>query len=157
MSRFKVTGGYIELEGIEGAHPDHDLPSAGPGKPAIPGTLPAPPEVSPPPTAENPIVPVEPGTLPGTIWPSDGLPTGIIDNSLPSKTYWFLVGIPGVGWRYIAVDLSLKADTGPVTPPPPHVDGQPVEPPPEAAHQPVEPPRVASPHPTVPPAAAKPK
>jgi hypothetical protein len=35
-----------------------------------------------------------------------GLPVGP-DQGLPSKTYWVIAGIPGVGWRYIAVDPSL--------------------------------------------------
>lgn len=137
MAHFKVTGGTLEVEEVGGKHPSHELPGAGPGVPPIPGQLPAPPlGVSPPPTVENPIVPAEPGTLPGTIWPSDDLPTGIIDNSLPSKTYWFLVGIPGVGWRFVAVDLSLKINTGPVPPQgtadnelPPAPDSKPVQPP----------------------------
>jgi hypothetical protein len=30
------------------------------------------------------------------------------DNTLPSKTYWIVAGIPGVGWRYVAVDPSLE-------------------------------------------------
>jgi hypothetical protein len=40
------------------------------------------------------------------------------DNSLPSGTFWVVAGIPGLGWRYIAVDPSLSVGGGPVMPTP---------------------------------------
>lgn len=41
--------------------------------------------------------------------PDQGLPGGTHpDQGLPSKTYWVVVGIPGVGWRYTTVDPSLS-------------------------------------------------
>ncbi len=117
-----------------GGHIDNSLP---PGVPPIGVTLPEPPPgIWPPPSFTRPIVPVNPpgvdNTLPvqpGTIWPSPGRPArpdhglpgggqidntlpggggGQIDNSLPSQTFWVVAGIPGVGWRYIAVDPSLE-------------------------------------------------
>lgn len=118
--------------GQGGNRPDNSLP---PGVPPIGSTLPEPPPgIWPPPSFTRPIVPVGPdNTLPvqpGTIWPSPGRPNrpdnslpggggrpdnslpggqgGQIDNSLPSQTFWVVAGIPGVGWRYIAVDPSLE-------------------------------------------------
>jgi hypothetical protein len=136
MTRVHVTGGYLNVEGagaegpvdpgfgggIGAGHPDNSLP---PGIPPIGVTLPEPPPgIWPPPSWSRPIVPVGPdNTLPvapGTIWPTPGRPArpdnslpggsgGQIDNSLPSQTFWVVCGIPGVGWRYIAVDPSLSA------------------------------------------------
>lgn len=117
----------------EGARPGHGLPNA----PVIPGNLPSPPpSVWPPLTPSTPIQPAPPGTPPGTIWPSPGHPSaglpvgpghpdaglppspghpdaglpsgGRPDQGLPSKTYWIVAGIPGVGWRYVAIDPSLS-------------------------------------------------
>jgi hypothetical protein len=102
---------------VVGGHPGHELP----GAPAIPGhELPSPPPgVWPPLSPSQPIQPAPPGTPPGTIWPSPGHPSqglpgappspGHPDQGLPSKTYWLVVGIPGIGWRYVAIDPSLSA------------------------------------------------
>jgi hypothetical protein len=110
--------------GIGANRPDNSLP---PGVPPIGVTLPEPPPgIWPPPSFTRPIVPIGPdNTLPvppGTIWPSPGRPPhpdhslpggggGQVDNSLPSQTFWVVAGIPGVGWRYIAVDPSLTVGT----------------------------------------------
>ena len=128
-----MSGGLPDNE-LPGApvYPGHDLPgdqpgidnSLPPGTPPIGVTLPEPPPgIWPPPSFSRPIVPIGPdNTLPvapGTIWPSPGRPArpdnslpggggGQIDNGLPSKTYWVVAGIPGVGWRYIAIDPSLE-------------------------------------------------
>jgi hypothetical protein len=88
--------------------------------PPIGSTLPEPPPgIWPPPSFTHPIVPVPPNStlpiIPGTIWPNPARPDnslpggggGHIDNSLPSQTFWVVCGIPGVGWRYIAIDPSL--------------------------------------------------
>jgi len=98
-----------------GNRPDNSLP---PGVPPIGSTLPEPPPgIWPPPSFTRPIVPVGPdNTLPvqpGTIWPKPG-----VDNTLPSQTFWVVAGIPGVGWRYIAVDPSLVVGH----PLPPHAE-----------------------------------
>jgi hypothetical protein len=141
--------------GGTGEHPDQGLP----GAPAYPdqglpgmeypdqGLPPEPPGVWPPPTISHPIQPAPPGTPPGTIWPSPGVPShpiappapgipahpisggGAPDQGLPSKTYWVVAGIPGVGWRYVAVDPSLKPDQG--LPPEPARPAQPIQPTPE--------------------------
>jgi hypothetical protein len=104
-----------------GGHPDNSLP---PGMPPFPdhGLPTPPPGVWPPPSIDRPIVPVHPdNTLPvqpGTIWPNPGKPArpdnslpggsgGEINNGLPSQTFWVVAGIPGIGWRYIAIDPSL--------------------------------------------------
>jgi hypothetical protein len=113
--------------GIGSGHPDNSLP---PGFPPIGSTLPEPPPgVWPPLTPSAPIQPAHPiagvPVPPGTIWPSPGHPSqglpvgpghpdqglpvapGHPDQGLPSKTFWIVAGIPGVGWRYVAVDPSL--------------------------------------------------
>lgn len=110
--------------GIEvgGGHPDNGLPPLSPNRPN--NGLPTPPPVFPPPTPSHPIVIAPPGTPPGTIWPSPGTPDnslpggqgGQVDNSLPSQVFWVVAGIPGLGWRYVCVDPSLK----PGMPLPPH-------------------------------------
>ena len=128
-----MSGGLPDNE-LPGApvYPGHDLPgdqpgidnSLPPGTPPIGVTLPEPPPgIWPPPSFSRPIAPIGPdNTLPvapGTIWPSPGRPNrpdnslpggggGQIDNSLPSQTFWVVAGIPGVGWRYIAIDPSLE-------------------------------------------------
>jgi hypothetical protein len=60
------------------------------------------------------------GPMPGNPpRPDQGLPGGqggTIDNALPSKTYWALCYMPSLGWRFIAVDPSLR----PGMPLPPH-------------------------------------
>lgn len=84
-------------------------PGYGGGIGAMPpnNTLPeAPPGVWPPPSIGSPIVPVGPdNTLPaqpGTIWPPVG--------GNASGKFWIVAGIPGVGWRYVCVDVSLRPD-----------------------------------------------
>ena len=58
-----------------------------------------------------------PGSQPGVDNTLPGSPPGI-DNSLPgSSTFWVVVGIPGVGWRYAAIDPSLQP-TPPMAPTP---------------------------------------
>ncbi|HXJ75825.1 MAG TPA: hypothetical protein VNM37_23415 [Candidatus Dormibacteraeota bacterium] len=134
----------IPLE--RGAHPDHGLPSA-PGTPdnslpPIPGapdnTLPpSPPGIWPPMSPVHPVQPLPPGSNvpPGTIWPSPGTPDNSlpkppgtpdqglpkpppgVDNTLPSGKFWVVAGIPGIGWRYICVDPSLKPGNALPTPP----------------------------------------
>jgi hypothetical protein len=124
--------GFLRVR--SGGHPDNELPGSQPGidnslpgeQPGIDNELPpAPPGVFPPPTISNPIVPIPPGTSipPGTIWPT---PPGI-DNTLPTprpptppsggvptppiyNTYWMLCYTPNHGWKYVAVDPSLRPD-----------------------------------------------
>jgi hypothetical protein len=117
--------------GIE--HPDQGLPGPQPG---IDNELPTPPPgIWPPLTPSHPIQPAPPGTPPGAIWPpvghpshpiapggsppapDQGLPAGSLrpDQGLPSNKFWVVCGIPGVGWRYICVDPSLKP-TPPMAP-----------------------------------------
>jgi len=82
----------------EGYPPDEGLPSE-------PDELPDPPPgIWPPLNVSHPIAPVPPNITPpvppGSIWPPvDGAPSG---------KFWVVAGIPGVGWRYICVDPSLK-------------------------------------------------
>ena len=119
--------------GIGASRPDNSLP---PGFPPIAGNLPSPPPgVWPPLTPTAPIQPAPPWVPPGTIWPPISGPGlkppsgGHPDQGLPAqpghpsgqplpppggetlpvepKTYWVIAGIPGVGWRYCAVDPSL--------------------------------------------------
>jgi hypothetical protein len=33
-----------------------------------------------------------------------------VAESLPDGEFWVVVGIPGVGWRYVCVDLNLRPD-----------------------------------------------
>jgi hypothetical protein len=134
MPTFRVTGGALTLDSAGLNYPSNELPGSQPGidnslpagtPPIGPdNTLPEPPVgIWPPPSFSRPIVPIGPdNTLPvtpGTIWPSPGRPArpdnslpggsgGQIDNSLPSQTYWVVAGIPGIGWRYIAIDPSLE-------------------------------------------------
>lgn len=126
--------GFLRIRGA--GHPDQGLPAGEPGAPdqGLPGMEypdqglpPEPPGVWPPPTIAHPIQPAPPGTPPGTIWPSPGAPShpiapgspgapahpiagqpGAPDQGLPSKVFWVVAGIPGVGWRYVAVDPSLS-------------------------------------------------
>jgi hypothetical protein len=135
-----MSGGYPGNE-LPGDQPgiDNSLPGMQPG---IDNALPEPPPgIWPPPTVGNPIAPIIDNTLPvapGTIWPSPGRPPhvdaglpvqpgrpdntlpggqgGQIDNALPSKTYWALVYMPSLGWRFVALDPSLR----PGMPLPPH-------------------------------------
>jgi len=53
--------------------------------------------------------------------PDQGLPGGPTapDQGLPgSQYYWVVVGIPGIGWRYVCVDPSLHPDQGLPSAPP---------------------------------------
>ena len=111
--------------GIGEEHPDQGLPPLGLGPDN--GLPKPPPGVWPPLTPSHPIQPTPPGVPPGTIWPpvwpvdpgygvgierpDQGLPGAPAqpDQGLPQpQTYWVVAGIPGVGWRYIAVDPSLR-------------------------------------------------
>jgi hypothetical protein len=78
-----------------------------PGGPVYPTTGP----VRPPTGSTQP--------LPGGGRPDNTLPGGqggTIDNALPSQTFWALCYMPSLGWRFIAVDPSLR----PGMPLPPH-------------------------------------
>jgi hypothetical protein len=87
--------------------PDNTLPVApgtiwpSPGRPARPDN-------------SLPGVPPHPGggPMPGNPpRPDAGLPGGqggTIDNALPSRTFWMIAYCPSLGWRYIAVDPSLR-------------------------------------------------
>ena len=77
-------------------HPDQGLPPA-PGRPAQP-------------------LPPSPGHPSGGPVPT---PPG---STLPAHTYWLICGIPGVGWRYVAIDPSLVVGM----PLPPHAEPKPV-------------------------------
>jgi hypothetical protein len=106
--------------------PDNSLPTPPPGvwppltpshpiQPAPPGT---------PPGSIWPPVggPVDPGYGVGVERPDQGLPPAPArpDQGLPGRparpdqglpkpeVYWVVAGIPGVGWRYVCVDPSLK-------------------------------------------------
>jgi hypothetical protein len=135
-----------ELPGAP-VYPDQGLPAPPPGvwppltpshpiQPAPPGTPPGviwPPVGAPPhpdhglpPSAGHPDqgLPPSPGHpdqgLPRPpVRPDQGLPPtgGAPDQGLPSKTYWVVCGIPGVGWRYVAVDPSLTVSP-PIAPTP---------------------------------------
>jgi hypothetical protein len=92
--------------------PDNTLPVQpgtiwpSPGGPVYPTTGP----VRPPTGSTQP--------LPGGGRPDNTLPSqpGVPDNTLPSQTYWMLCYSPSLGWRFIAVDPSLR----PGMPLPPH-------------------------------------
>lgn len=118
--------------------PGFDLPLPPPGMwpppsstlpivPAPPGTPPGaiwPPIGNPPvwsggvvppvrPGHDLPVAPGHPGggPMPGGERPDAGLPTpppGIVGQPPAHQTYWVVVGIPGVGWRYAALDPSLQ-------------------------------------------------
>jgi hypothetical protein len=116
--------------------PGYDLPTPPPGVwpppngtlpivPAPPGTPPGaiwPPVGRPPIWSGGVVPPPHPsggrpdrpgqGLPPSGGHPDQGLPGGSggrPDQSLPSGVFWVVVGIPGVGWRYCAVDPSLTA------------------------------------------------
>lgn len=111
MTRVAIKGGYLEVASAgEPGYPDQGLPENPPG---IDNSLPMPPPppgVWPPGSPQQPWVPFPDQGLPeggepaepGTIWPPVG-------NGADGK-FWVVAGIPGVGWRYIAVDLSLQID-----------------------------------------------
>jgi hypothetical protein len=117
-----------------GGHPSQGLPGhghPGQGLPMPPsGTLPAPPPgMWPPPSLGNPILPAPPGTPPGTIWPSPGLPDhpsnvlpggghasgqpippppgGSIDNTLPSAPPQAGNGLPSKTYWMICYAPNL--------------------------------------------------
>jgi hypothetical protein len=48
-------------------------------------------------------VPPDEPAEPGTIWPPAPSSSG---------KFWVVAGIPGHGWRYICIDVSLKPDQG---------------------------------------------
>jgi hypothetical protein len=115
--------------------PDNSLPG---GLPPIGSTLPEPPPgVWPPPSFNHPWAPIPPDATtkppPGAVWPPLG-------EDLPDGEFWIVAGIPGVGWRYICVDLTLNVDNAlpggrPARPSnrppgssPGHPSGQPVPP-----------------------------
>jgi hypothetical protein len=143
-----------ELPG-EPVYPDQGLPGEPPypdqGLPPYPdqGLPTPPPGAFPPPSPAHPIVPAPPDTPPGAIWPPVSPPViwprpphvgggpaptppgtpPVAGTPLPEppKTYWLLAGIPGVGWRYVAVDPSIRplppqVGGGPATPPGTHPD-----------------------------------
>lgn len=119
-----------------GGRPDNSLPPGFP--PIGSTLPEPPPNVWPPITGWAPIQPAPPGTPPGTIWPPIGRPPHVDaglppaparpgtplppspghpsggpvppagGDTLPVKTWWVVVGIPGVGWRYAAIDPSLS-------------------------------------------------
>jgi hypothetical protein len=119
--------GFLEI--VQGPHPEHPIaptpPGSGPvdpgygveappdviwgGRPPLmpthPIALPTPPPgVFPPPSIANPIVPVPPTVSPqpppGEVWPPlDGAPQG---------KFWMVVYVPGMGFKYVLVDPSLK-------------------------------------------------
>jgi hypothetical protein len=136
-------------QGLPGhGHPDHDLPGLPPHASGQPIPTP-PPGVFPPPHPSNPIVIAPPGTPPGTIWPpihpdhpgnalpgrpphasGQPVPGGRPDNTLPgsppspshglpSNIYWMLCYTPNLGWKFVAVDPSLKPGTPPTGEAPP--------------------------------------
>jgi hypothetical protein len=98
------SGGPIDPDyGVDvGGRPSHDLPPL-PGAPdnSLP---PPPPGVWPPLTPANPIEPAPPGTPPGAIWPPPGTP----EHPIAPGVFYVIAGIPGIGWRYVAVDPSLQ-------------------------------------------------
>jgi hypothetical protein len=112
--------GYLQVDQISEpptiwpspGHPAHPIAPGGPppevGIPVFPTNpifLPDPPPgIFPPPSVANPIVPVPPTVNPqpppGEIWPPiDGAPSG---------KFWMVVYIPGLGFKYVLVDPSLK-------------------------------------------------
>ena len=105
--------------GVGGDGIDNELPG---GVPPLGVTLPEqPPGVWPPLTLNHPWFPLPPDSAvpPGAIWPPPGGPPHPWDpippdasTKPPEKKIWIVAGIPGIGWRYICVDLSAK-------PPPP--------------------------------------
>jgi len=90
--------------------------------PVAPGTIWPSPGRPPHVDAGLPVQPGHPGggPMPGNpARPDNTLPGGqggSIDNALPSKTFWALVYMPSLGWRFVAVDPSLR----PGMPLPPH-------------------------------------
>ena len=78
---------------IHPVYPSHGLPPS-PGHP----------------DAGLPPAPARPGQpLPPSPGHPSGGPVQPPGSTLPAKTWWVVVGIPGVGWRYAAIDPSLDA------------------------------------------------
>ena len=114
-----------DLGGIPGNLPAPPLgvwppPSAShPVVPAPPGTPPGaiwPSPGHPPIWSGGVVPPPHPGggPMPGNpARPGNALPTPPATGGtpLPSGVFWVVAGIPGVGWRYCAVDPSLVAGT----------------------------------------------
>jgi hypothetical protein len=98
--------------------PSHPIQPAPPGTP--PGTIWPPLWLNTPlPGHGLPSVPGHPDAgLPGVPGhPSGGPVPPSAGTKPPSNTYWVVVGIPGVGWRYTAVDPSLEVGGGlPISP-----------------------------------------
>ena len=158
MTRVAIKGGYLEVAG-PGDHPDNTLPGSQPGidnelPGAPPGHIdntlpPPPPGLWPPASFDHPWLPIPgDGELdqglpqePGTIWPPVG---GGADGK-----FWVVAGIPGVGWRYVCVDIGLRIDQGlPGDQPgmdntlpgrPPHMSNRPPGSKPPVAGQPLPP------------------
>ena len=88
----------------DGDHISNELPG---GVPPIGATLPeAPPGIWPPPSWNHPWVPIPPDETeppePGTIWPP------VAEHPPHDGKFWVVAGIPGVGWRYVCVDITQK-------------------------------------------------
>lgn len=117
--------------------PDQGLPPNPPGIwPPLTPSHPIQPAPGVPPGAIWPPVnrPVDPGYgvgdgahpgqgLPGSPpAPGQGLPPttggGRPDQGLPSRTFWVVAGIPGVGWRYVCVDPDAHVPSHPIARPP---------------------------------------
>jgi hypothetical protein len=108
--------------------PSHPIQPVPPGSEVPPGTI--------WPPVGGPSHPIAPGGggghpdqgLPGQPpRPDQGLPPG--SPGTPTHpiqptptTFWVVAGIPGVGWRYIAVDPSLRPGHLPSPQPPAHPD-----------------------------------
>ena len=86
MPTFRVTGGALTLDSVGGNYPSNELPGVegpvDPGygissdRPSNPIVLPPdPPGVWPGPRPSHPIVIAPPGTPPGVIWPTRGVPS----------------------------------------------------------------------------------
>jgi len=112
-------------------------PATPPGRPDA-GLPPSPgrPDAGLPPQPGHPDagLPVQPGHPGGGPVPPQG------STKPPSGVYYIVAGIPGVGWRYVAVDPSLEAGMPLPEGPPGHVSGQPIpNPPGHVSGQPVPP------------------
>jgi hypothetical protein len=86
-------------------------PGFGVGLPPFGVTLPeTPPGVWPPPSFNHPWFPIPPDAEEppegGEIYPPVG-------NNPPDGKFWVVCGIPGVGWRYVCVDPSLRPEKPP--------------------------------------------
>lgn len=95
--------------------PSHPIAPGSPGAPAHPIAPPS------PGTPTHPVAPGSPGTPAHPIAPgSPGAPDqGLPPSGSAPKTYWVVVGIPGVGWRYAALDPSVSAPIAPTPAPKP--------------------------------------